>query len=1099
MPQYVGAVYLDVRFDATKATGDLTRQMSTTGAQAGTALGNSLADQLLAAGTKITRVGRQLSFGISGPLLALGVKSEQAFLGFDEQMTKVAALTGTGIDQTNAWSGQVLELATKYGIAGEEAAKALYLITSSGIKGQAAIDTLDVTLKASAVGMGDAATVAGLLTSAMNAYSAEGLTAADAADTLAGAVTESKIPADQLAGSISELLPFGHQMGISFGQIAGSMAALSLQGTGAAQAATQLRAIFAGMLDPSTAAAKGLERVGLSTEAVRQTMSTSGIPAAMEQIKNAIVSHGLESDTELANMYGNVRALTGVFGLLANENGQITRVMDNTTHAAGKLNAEWLITADTAGHKAKVASEGFHNELITLGEDIAPVVTSMLGFARSGVALLNALGPLRPVIIGIGVGLAVMGPLAYSLGAVVDVIGVGAKAFAFFGSSGAAAEASIAAGAGIAWAAELELLAATEANAEAQANLVVWSDMAGGSIVLGAEAAATAEWNLFLAANAVAVAEEGAAAAGANAALSMAAAFAPVLVVVAAAAAALYLLNAGNSAIKDNVDGLTDSYNNAIAGQDLLTQKRQVAASKAEAARLRKLADDYSVLSPFDALRVKERDAYKQQAAALEHSTKATEDNIGAAERIGLATGENTTKLAQWLASEVIAGQTYTTDKEKLEAYRKAMAEHGVVVSTAATATGKLSDKAKDLASAYFGVQSATRSYEDSLTKIADTERGVDDATRAVADAHQAEADAATKVTDAQDAQRDAIAKVAEARDKQRDAIAGVTAAQLKLTDAAKTYDDLLRGPSRDEKLDVRTAELALKRAQAAVKDAKDPLSREGAAIGLERAKIALEEAKGAHAKNLAKAQGDVSTATKDVTAAQKNATAAGKDVTAAEKGVAAAATAVVKAQRDVEDAHRKVDEAVRAASKATLDNKRAQEDSVGAADALAGKQDALADALKKSATGAQPLVAYMSSLKDLYPESADGIQVIIDKATALQQFIDAQKNKPPEAKVFGPAPREARASGGPLAAGQLSTVNERGVPELWTQDGKSYLLPLNAGRVVPLTASSVPAGGDGVTVGDIIVYDRSGRPRETAYELRRSFRKEAFLAGRRS
>lgn len=1079
MPQYVGAVYLDVRFDPQKAAGDLTRQMSTTGNQAGVALGNGIADSLLAAGTKITRVGRQLTFGLSAPLLALGAKADQAFLGFDESMTKVAALTGVGIAQTNEWSQTVLDLGAKYGIAAEDAANALYLITSSGIKGDAAIATLDTTLKASAVGMGSAATVAGLLTSALNAYSTEGLTAAEAADTLTGAVQESKIPADQLAGSISELLPFGHQLHISFAQIVGSMAALSLQGTNAAQAATQLRGIFAALEDPSAQAAKGFDRIGLSAKDVRASLSSAGIPATMKLIRDAIVSHGLESDTELASMYGNVRALTGVYGLLADENGQITRVMDNTTNSAHKLDAAFAITADTAGFKAKQATAALNNELIALGEDVAPITTSLLGVARAGLAVFNALGPLRPVLVGIGASLAVLGPLAYSFGAIVDVVGLGAKAIEFARGANAAADFAAVAGADAVAGAEARVVAAEMAVVEATyAKGAAISETSAVGIAAD-EALVAAEVELAAATEAAAAAAATSTGAFALMGTVAAAALAPVAALVLGAAASMVIWNKRMEVAQADAEGLGDTFANKIAKGGIDDANKEIDKTTAAVADLsNEVANSHA---PWDA---DYRAELGKGIDQLNEHITATRADIEVSKGLATQTGENADKIFQWLSNERNAGRVYATNKEALDAYKKAMQEHGAVVSTATTETGRLVDKAKDLASGFFGVQSATRSYEDAIDKVADSQRAAGDAERAVTDAHRAESDAIAKVTDAQGRQRDALDKV--------------KTAQTALSEAKRTYDELLRGPTRDETLDVTSANLALKRAQQRARGKfDDPLDRQQAQLDVQRAQIALEEARGAHAKNLAKAQADVSTATRDVTSAQKEA----QD----------AARAVVDAQAGVADAHRKVDDAARAAEKAQRDVTRAQEDAVGAADALSTKQAAFADTVSKSNEGLGPLTTYIGQLRDLYPQAAAGLNTYLTQLQGLQAFQDQQaidefraQNPDFIGPVSGPLARQwlqahPRAAGGPLAAGELATVNERGLPELWTQGGQQYLLPLQGGRVVPLSPAALPATSTAgsVTIGDVIVQGAAA-PTATAYEVRRKLRSETRLGARR-
>lgn len=90
----------------------------------------------------------------------------------------------------------------------------------------------------------------------------------------------------------------------------------------------------------------------------------------------------------------------------------------------------------------------------------------------------------------------------------------------------------------------------------------------------------------------------------------------------------------------------------------------------------------------------------------------------------------------------------------------------------------------------------------------------------------------------------------------------------------------------------------------------------------------------------------------------------------------------------------------------------------------------------------------------------------------------------------------EGRATGGPTYPGHAYQVNETGVPELYAQGGKQYLIPLATGQVTPITDIPVK-GGDGFNVGDINVYETAG-PRQTAYEVRRELRKESFLSGRR-
>lgn len=1005
MPQYVGSVYLDVRYDATKASRDLSTQLGAAGAAGGEAATRALSDRMLAFGTQATRVGRQLSFGLSAPIAALGHASETAFLAFDTNMTKVAALTGTGAQQTGEWTQEVLDLASSYGIAGDDAAQALYLITSSGIKGESAMKTLDVTLKSSAVGLGNAATMAGLLTSAMNAYGEATLPASKAADILTGAVQESKVPADELAGSISQLLPFGAKLGVSFDQITGAMAGLSLQGTNASMAATQLRGIFNAMLDPSAQANKALAKIGLTSEQLRATLTEQGILPMLHQLQEGITASGGEADSQLAEMFGNVRALTGVFGLLNDEGGKIDRVFENTSNSAGKLDAAFRITADSGAFKARQASEGMHNELVKLGADVAPVVVIFTQLAKAGLGVFNMLGPFKPLLVFLGAGLAILGPVAYSIGAIADVASLATKALVKMGlvtegaASGevAATEANAAAMTG--------LTGAIAGATDAMATLGTASTEALGSMGASAEVAGAAveQSTLFSAAtmDALVVSTEGEAAAlgqlamfgpvamtGIEASTGIAAAemgtlvvetegetvalgetaaaggllmttLLPLAVVAAAIGASIIIWSKRMEVAQENADALGDVFANKVAGEGIQAANETIGKTVEQIANLRNEAEQTK--APWDS---DYREELYKGARALEDHVRATQADIGLSRTLANATGENADKIFQWLSNQRNANKTFDDAGSALQAYTQAMAEHSQVVSTAATTTGRLVEQASLLSDKFFGVQNAENAYADALTHISDAERAAADSQRAIGDARRDE--------------RDAIDKVSEAHRKYSDSLARIRDAQEALVEAQHKLNDEMRGITPDESLDIRQAQLGVRRAQKRRGEGgKDPLDRQQAQIDVQRARMDLTKAQGAHAKNLADAQKDVDSAQKSVADAQEESRNALKGIT--------------DAQRGVEDAHRKVADAERDATKAQKDVTKAQEDAVGAAITLDRKQSDWATTVKEANGDLSILTRYLDDLKDRHPELAGPIGESLGKVGDLQTWLDAQ------------------------------------------------------------------------------------------------------------
>lgn len=94
------------------------------------------------------------------------------------------------------------------------------------------------------------------------------------------------------------------------------------------------------------------------------------------------------------------------------------------------------------------------------------------------------------------------------------------------------------------------------------------------------------------------------------------------------------------------------------------------------------------------------------------------------------------------------------------------------------------------------------------------------------------------------------------------------------------------------------------------------------------------------------------------------------------------------------------------------------------------------------------------------------------------------------------------RAFGGPLAAGQLSTITERGLPEVFEDDrGTRYFIPATGGMVIPLSSSAFE-GVSGTANGGDTYHETynivTSSPEETPDEIRRQRRKRSFLAGGR-
>ena len=249
----------------------------------------------------------------------------------ESSLTKMETLVGLTAGEVGELSSGFGDLTSKTGIANQELADAAFFISSAGLRGSEALDALEASATAAAIGLGDTRVVADLVTSAMNAYGAETLSASQATDILVGAVRAGKAEAPQLAAAMGRVLPIASEMGVSFDEVGAAVAAMTRTGTDAAQATTQLRGILMALLRPSEQAEAALREFGLSGEMMRQTLQEQGLLATLELLTGTFDGN----EEALARVIPRAEGLMGVMDLMGANVEDTRQIFEDMTDTTG--------------------------------------------------------------------------------------------------------------------------------------------------------------------------------------------------------------------------------------------------------------------------------------------------------------------------------------------------------------------------------------------------------------------------------------------------------------------------------------------------------------------------------------------------------------------------------------------------------------------------------------------------------------------------------------------------------------------------------------------------------------------------------------------
>ena len=363
-----------------------------------------------------------------GAITGVAGLSLRSFTRFEDELAKIVGLVGVPAEQLAEWTPELQKIAVATGVGPQELAKALFFVTSAGLRGAEAMEVLEQAAKAQAAGLGDAKTVVDLVTSAINAYGSENLTATQATDALTEAVRLGKLEPASMAASMGRLIPIASGMGVEFNEIAGLMASMSRTGTNAEDAVTQLTQIMTSLLNPSTEAEKALASVGLSAEQLRESMAQQGVLPTLEALRSTL---GGNSEA-MVQVFGNVRALRGVFDLLGAGLEVTTEIMGDMAENTGVLEEAFGAASQTLGFQFRRAAAGTQVALQNLGAAIAPIAKAVFDRVLPVIEKLAELLQSNSLAVRIVArSIAALGVVLIGVGGILFSFGIALKVSAF--------------------------------------------------------------------------------------------------------------------------------------------------------------------------------------------------------------------------------------------------------------------------------------------------------------------------------------------------------------------------------------------------------------------------------------------------------------------------------------------------------------------------------------------------------------------------------------------------------------------------------------------------------------------------------------------
>lgn len=282
-----------------------------TDSKAAGAASQDLLEKIKSMSGGFTAAGVAMGAFAAGGALALKDATSRA-IEFDAEMANVNSILdttgGTTIDNLR---GKIMQLSPALGSV-TELSKGLYEAISAGVEPAKSIEFVGEAAMLAKAGLASTQSAVDVLTTSLNAYKGQNLTAAAASDALMLAVNKGKTTLPELAASLGQVIPTAATLGISFNDLNAMLAELTLVGLDTASSTVSLNAAFTNLISPSAEAKKMAKDLGINLGQLRDMVSKPG--GLVEALKIlAEKTHG--SDEAMTTFFNNQRAGRAVLNM----------------------------------------------------------------------------------------------------------------------------------------------------------------------------------------------------------------------------------------------------------------------------------------------------------------------------------------------------------------------------------------------------------------------------------------------------------------------------------------------------------------------------------------------------------------------------------------------------------------------------------------------------------------------------------------------------------------------------------------------------------------------------------------------------------------
>lgn len=379
---------------------------------------NNTKSTMSAVGDIMTSAGKTMTKAVTLPILGLTTAAVKVGGDFEEQMSRVKAISGATGDAFEELRDQAIDLGAKTAFSAKESADGMENLASAGFDAQEIMAAMPGLLDLAAVSGGDVALASENAATALRGFGLEADQSGHIADVFARAAADTNAEVADMGEAMKYIAPVANAMGLSIEETAAAIGIMSDAGVKGSQAGTTLRG--------------ALSRIAKPTKAMRETMDELGVSfydsegnmiSLQDQI--SLLSDSFDGLTQeqknqaLVTLYGQ-ESLSGMMALIDKGPDSLGALTESLEQSDGAADEMARTMQDNMNSSIEQMLGAFESAAIVIQDILAPAISAVADYI-GGLAEKFVSAPkwMQTTIITFGLLAATIGPVLLVIGTLI--------------------------------------------------------------------------------------------------------------------------------------------------------------------------------------------------------------------------------------------------------------------------------------------------------------------------------------------------------------------------------------------------------------------------------------------------------------------------------------------------------------------------------------------------------------------------------------------------------------------------------------------------------------------------------------------------------